>query len=156
MRVKISRRIITNIIPNNKFVSISKINKEKVFLGVKEYSSIKEMGYRMSKEFSVKINDKLYKNLHNNKLKRNEIITKALYQFFENKEQNNEIVTTLKGNVQILEKQSKSLEIDKICLMQENKNLKTRIDDLAQLYPSAIALLGNSSESRQIRKNKLI
>ena len=137
-------------------INILKLIWEKVFLGVKEYSFTKEMGYRMSKEFPVKINDKLYKNLHNNKLKRNEIITKALYQFFENKEQNNEFLTTLKENVQILEKQSKSLEIDKICLMQENKNLKTRIDDLAQLYPSAIALLGNSSESRQIRKNKWI
>ena len=128
----------------------------KSFLGIKGYSLAKEMGCRMSKEFSVKVNDKLYKNLDNNKLKSNDIISKALYQFFENKEQNNEIVTTLKENVQIFEKQTKSLEIDKICLMQENKNLKTRIDDLAQLYPSAIALLGNSSESRQIRKNKWI
>lgn len=114
------------------------------------------MGCRMSKEFSVKINNKLYKNLHDNKLKRNEMINKALFQFFENKEEKNEIVTTLKGNVETLEKQNKSLEIDKICLMQENKKLKTRIDDLAQLYPSAIALLGKSSESRQIRKNKWI
>ena len=110
----------------------------------------------MRKEFSVKINDKLYKNLHNNKLKNDEIINKALNQFFKNKEQNNEIVTTLKENVQILDKQNKSLEIDKICLLQENKNLKTRIDDLAQLYPSAIALLGKTSVSRQIRKNKWI
>ena len=110
----------------------------------------------MSKEFSVKINDKLYKNLLNNKLKNDEIINKALNQFFKNKEQNNEIVTTLKENVQILDKQNKSLEIDKICLLQENKNLNTRIDDLAQLYPSAIALLGKTSVSRQIRKNKWI
>ena len=110
----------------------------------------------MSKKILVKINDKLYKNLDNNKLKSNDIITKALYQFFKNKEQNNEIVTTLKENVQTLEKQNKFLEIDKTCLMQENKNLKTRIDDLAQLYPSAIALLGKTSESRQIRKNKWI
>ena len=110
----------------------------------------------MSKEFSIKISDKFYKNLENNKPKSNDIITKALYQFFKNKEQNNEIVTTLKENVQTLEKQNKSLKIDKICLMQENKNLKTRIDDLAQLYPSAIALLGKASESRQIRKNKWI
>lgn len=110
----------------------------------------------MNKELSVKINNKLYKNLHDNKLKRNEMINKALFQFFENKEGKNEIVTTLKGNIETLEKQNKSLEIDKICLMQENKKLKTRIDDLAQLYPSAFALLGKSSESRQIRKNKWI
>jgi len=110
----------------------------------------------MSKELSVKIDNKLYKNLHNNKLKSDEIITRALYQFFENKEQNNKIVTTLNENVKILKKQNKSLEIDKVCLMQENKNLKTRIDDLAQLYPSAISLLGKTSETRQIRKNKWI
>ena len=110
----------------------------------------------MSKELSVKINDELFKKLDNHEMKKRDVITKALHQFFENKEQNNETVTTLKENVQKLEKQRESLEIDYAGLMQENKNLQTRIDDLAQMYPPAIALLGKTSESRQIRKNKWI
>ena len=38
--------------------------------------------------------------------------------------------------------------------MNENKNLQTRIDDLVQIYPSAVALLGKASESKMIRKNR--
>lgn len=114
----------------------------------------------MSKALSVKINDNLFTKLDNHGMKKKDIITKALHQFFENKEQDKEqkyeIVTTLKENVQTLEKQKESLEIDNVGLMQENKNLQTRIDDLAQMYPSAVALLGKTSESRQIRKNKWI
>lgn len=114
----------------------------------------------MSKELLVKINNELFRKLDNHEMKNKEIITKALHQFFEDAEQNeereNEIITTLKENLQTLEKQNESLEIDNICLMQENRNLQTRIDDLAQMYPSAIALLGKTPESRLIRKNKWI
>ncbi|MCK5636417.1 MAG: hypothetical protein KAH91_03270 [Thermoplasmatales archaeon] len=108
----------------------------------------------MSKELSVKINDELFKKLDNPEMKKRDVITKALHQFFENKEQNNETVTTLKENVQALEKQRESLEIDYTGLMQENKNLQTRIDDLAKMYPSAVVLLGKTSESRLLRRNR--
>lgn len=114
----------------------------------------------MSKERSIKIDNKLFKKLDNHGMDKKDIITKALNQFFENKEpdeeQDNEIVTTLNGNVQTLEKKNESLEIDNICLFQENKKLQTRIDDLAQMYPSAVALLGKASETRQIKKNRWV
>lgn len=110
----------------------------------------------MRKELTIKIDDKLLKKLDKHGLKNKEIITKALNQFLENKEQDDEIITTLKENVQTLEKQNESLEIDNICISQENRKLKTRIDDLAQMYPSAVALLGKTTESRQLRKNKWI
>ena len=112
------------------------------------------MGCKMSKELSVKIDGKLFKKLDNHELKSKDVITKALHQFFENEEQDNEIVTTLKENLQELEKQNESLEIDYACLMRENKKLQTRIDDLAQMYPSAVTLLGKTSESRLLRRNK--
>lgn len=108
----------------------------------------------MSKELSVKIDDKLFRKLDNNELKRKDIVTKALHQFLKNEKQDNEIVTTLKADLQKLEKQNESLEIDYACLMRENKKLQTRIDDLAQMYPSAVALLGKTSESRLIRRNR--
>ena len=116
----------------------------------------KRDGLPMNKVISTRINDKLFIKLNNHEMKNEDIVTKALHQFFENKEQNNEIITTLKENVQTLEKHKESLEIDKICLMQKSKNLQTKIDDLAQMYPSAVVLLGKTSESRQIRKNKWI
>ena len=107
----------------------------------------------MSKELSIKIDNKLFKKLDNHGMDKKDIITKALNQFFENKEpdeeQDNEIVTTL-------EKKNESLEIDNICLLQENKKIQTRIDDLVQMYPSAVALLGKASETRQIKKNRWV
>jgi len=109
----------------------------------------------MNKVISTRINDKLFIKLNNHEMKNEDIVTKALHQFFENKERV-EIITTLKENVQTLEKHKESLEIDKICLMQKSKNLQTKIDDLAQMYPSAVVLLGKTPESRQIRKNKWI
>ena len=108
----------------------------------------------MSKELSVKINDKLFKKLDNHELKSIDIVNNALHQFFENEKQDNDTMTTLKENVQDLEKQRESLEIDYACLMRENKKLQTRIDDLAQIYPSAVTLLGKTSDSRLLRRNK--
>lgn len=107
----------------------------------------------MSKELSIKIDNKLFKKLDKHGIDKKDVITKALNQFFENKEpaeeQDNEIVTTL-------EKKNESLEIDNICLLQENKKMQTRIDDLVQMYPSAVALLGKASETRQIKKNRWV
>ena len=114
------------------------------------------MGCRMSKEFSVKINDKLFEKLNNHELNSKDIVREALHQFFENEKQDNEIVTTLKANVQELEKKRESLEIDYACLMGENKKLQNRIDDLAKLYPSAVTLLGKTPGFRLLRRNKHI
>jgi len=112
----------------------------------------------MSKELIIKINDKLLNKLNTHEMNEKDVVTKALHQFFEDEEQNdeqdNKAVTTLKKNIQNLKKEKKTLEIEKVCLANENKNLQTRIDDLAQMYPSAVALLGKASESRMIRKNR--
>jgi len=110
----------------------------------------------MSKELSIKLDDKFLKKLDKHGLKDKKIINEALNQFLKNKEQDDETVTTLKENVQTLEKQNESLEIDNICLMQENKKLQGRINDLVQMYPSAVALLGKTTETRQIKKNRWI
>ena len=110
----------------------------------------------MSKEFSIEINDSLLEKLDNHELESKDIINKALNQFFENEKQDNEIVTTLKQNVQELVKHRELMEIDYACLMGENKKLQTRIDDLARLYPSAVTLLGKTPKLRKLRKNKQV
>jgi hypothetical protein len=110
----------------------------------------------MSKELTIKLDGKLLKKLDKNGLKNKNVIAEALNQFFENKEQDDATVSTLKESVQTLEKKKESLEIDNVCLLQENKKLQGRINDLVQMYPSAVALLGKTTESRQIKKNKWI
>ena len=112
------------------------------------------MGCKMSKEFSVKINDSILEKLDSHELDSKDIINKALHQFFENEKQDTEIVTTLKQDVQELKKQRELMEIDYACLMGENKKLQTRIDDLARLYPSSVTLLGKTPKLRKLRRKK--
>ena len=64
----------------------------------------------MSKELSVKINDKLIEKLDNQKHHINHVINKALHQFFENKKQDTESESMLKQNLLELEKQRELLE----------------------------------------------
>ncbi len=110
----------------------------------------------MNKEFSVEINKSLLEKLNSHELDSKEIINKALNQFFENEKQDNEIVTTLKQNVQELENQRELMEIDFACLMGENKKLQTRIDDLARLYPTAVTLLGKTPKISKLRRKKSV
>jgi len=110
----------------------------------------------MSKTLSIQIDEELFTKLNNQGKKSEDIVTEAINQFFKNKEQNNEIVNLLKQNIKLLEKQNEFLEIENVCFKQENKDLKTRIDDLAQMFPSAGALLGKTSESQETKKNKWI
>ncbi|MFO7677792.1 MAG: hypothetical protein R6V50_05365 [Thermoplasmatota archaeon] len=106
----------------------------------------------MNKEISIKIDYKLFEKLNNNELSSKDIVSKALHQFFENEKQDKEIVTTLTQNVKELEKQKELLEIDYACLRGENKIMQTRIDDLARLYPSAVTLLGKTSEFQSSKR----
>ena len=112
----------------------------------------------MSKTLSIQIDEELYTKLNNQERKSEDIITEAINQFFKNKEeneeQNNEIVNLLKQNIKLLEKQNEFLEIENVCFKQENRDLKTRIDDLAQMFPSAGALLGKADELQEIKNTE--
>ena len=108
----------------------------------------------MSKKFSIKINDELSEKLTNHELDSKDVINKALHQFFENVKEDNEIVTTLRENIKELKKNKELLEIDYACLMGENKKLQMRINDLAKLYPSAVTVLGKTSEFQSFKRNK--
>lgn len=50
----------------------------------------------------------------------------------------------IERQISLLEWEAESLRIDKVCLEQKNHELQTRIDDLAQQYPSASVLLGKT------------
>jgi hypothetical protein len=112
------------------------------------------MGCAMSEKIIVKVDDGPFFKLNNEEIDEKDNNSEGLTNNIESEEQNNELISTLKENVQMLEKQNKSLEIEKTCLLQENKNLQTKIDDLVKMYPSAVALLGKTSEFDKIRKNK--
>jgi len=110
----------------------------------------------MSKKLSISIDDKLFSKLDNKSINKEEIIAKSLQQFFENEEQDDEIVTTLKENIKTLEKQKESLEIDNACFKQQNVKLQKKIDEVAQLFPSSVAVLGKTPQTRKIKKNRWI
>jgi hypothetical protein len=108
----------------------------------------------MSKELSVMIDDNLIDILDNHELHINHVVNIALHQFFENTKPEIDNVSTLKNDIYELKRQRELLEIDYTCLKQENKKLKTEIDDLAQLYPSAITILGKTPDSLRLRRNR--
>lgn len=108
----------------------------------------------MSEKVTIKVDNGPFFKLNNEEFKDNDADNEELNKNIESEEQTNELITTLKENVQMLKKQNNLLEIDRICLMQENKNLQTRIDDLVKMYPSAVALLGKTTEFEKKRKNK--
>lgn len=110
----------------------------------------------MSKITRVTVDDDIFSKLDIPERKKDGIFAESLPQFFENEEQNDEIVTTLKEEIRTLEKQIKSLEIDNACIRHENTDLNQKIDELAEMFPSAVTILGKTLESKQIKKNKWI
>ncbi len=110
----------------------------------------------MSKIASVTVDDEIFTKLDNQEIKQEDIFAKSIQQLFENEKQNNEIVTTLQEDIKMLEKQIESLEIDNACVKQENKELNKKIDDLAEMFPSAVTILGKTPESNEMKRNRWI
>ena len=64
------------------------------------------------------------------------------------------VISKLQQQIEQLEHEKKSLEIDNVCLRQKNDELKGRIDDVANHFPKASILLGkNPIETK--RRNSL-
>jgi hypothetical protein len=111
------------------------------------------MGYAMSEKVTIQKDDIPFFKVNNTEIENFDNITKVSNNI-RSEEDNSQLITTLKKNVQILKEQNEILEIERICLMNENKHLQTRIDDLAKMYPSAVAVLGKTSEFNKIKKNR--
>jgi len=110
----------------------------------------------MSKITRVTVDEDIVTKLNNQNINQEDIFTEALPQFFEDEKTNDEHVTTLWENIKTLEKQIESLEIDNACIKNENMELKKKIDELAEMFPSAVTILGKTPESSQIKRNKWI
>jgi len=110
----------------------------------------------MSKITRVTLDEDIFSKLNNLETNEENTFTKSFPQFFEDKEQNDEIVTTLRENIKTLERQVESLEIDNACVKNENMELKKKIDDLAEMFPSAVTILGKTPELKQIKRNRWI
>ncbi|MBN2603012.1 MAG: hypothetical protein JXA91_02635 [Candidatus Thermoplasmatota archaeon] len=115
----------------------------------------------MVKEITIKLNDDLFSKIEHHKMKQDELITRSMEKFLSKTDKEDKSVTKLKKNLERieiekkeLENKNKSLEIDNVCLQQQNRNLQGRIDDLVDLYPSAMALLGRPPVTTKIQKNK--
>ncbi|MEF8848543.1 MAG: hypothetical protein V5A68_05360 [Candidatus Thermoplasmatota archaeon] len=116
-----------------------------------------------SKKISFKIDEELFEKIKNHDMKKNTVVEKALSDFFKSQKRN-EMITTLKQDVENLKKDKESileekenLEMNYVCLMNEKENLQSRIDDLVEKYPSASILLGQPPKegNKSIWRTKL-
>ena len=110
----------------------------------------------MSKITRVTVDEDIVTKLNNQNINQEDVFTEALPKFFENEEKDDDIVTTLKDDIRFLLKKIESLEIDNACVKNENMELKKKIDDLAEMFPSAVTVLGKTPESKQIKRNRWI
>lgn len=65
---------------------------------------------------------------------------------------NQPVVSRLQQQIDQLQQEKESLEIDNVCLKQQNHELKSRIDDVATHFPKTSILLGKKPE--QVKKKK--
>lgn len=110
----------------------------------------------MSKITRITLDDDIFSKLNIQEKNNEDIFTQSLPQFFENEEKDGEIVTTLKQEIKSLEKQIESLKIDNACVKNENMELKRKIDDVAEMFPSTVTMLGKTPETKQIKRNRWI
>ena len=65
---------------------------------------------------------------------------------------NHTVISSLQEQIEQLEQEKKSLEIDNICLKQKNHELENRIDDVATHFPKASILLGKNPDDKKPKK----
>jgi hypothetical protein len=63
------------------------------------------------------------------------------------------VISKLQQQIEQLEHEKKSLEIDNVCLRQQNDNLKDKIDDVATHFPKASILLGKNPDETKRKKS---
>ena len=110
----------------------------------------------MSKITRVTLDEDIVTKLTSQRINQEDVFTETIPKFFENEEKDDDIVTTLKDDIRFLLEQIESLEIDNACVKNENMELKKKIDDLAEMFPSAVTILGKTPQSNKIKKNKWI
>jgi hypothetical protein len=136
-------------------MSASKIFFNQMRLHIYKYPD----GMQMSKVLSVRIDETLFHKINTRGIPKKDIVTKALQNYLEPKRHEKKQVSALKEHInqlvqqtQELQWQKNDLEIDTVCLKQENRHLQSRINDLAELFPSASPILGKIPNSLKFKK----
>jgi cupin superfamily acireductone dioxygenase involved in methionine salvage len=62
------------------------------------------------------------------------------------------VVSRLQEQINQLQQEKESLKIDKVCLQQQNHELKNKIDDVAMHFPKTSILLGKNPEEYKKQK----
>jgi len=62
------------------------------------------------------------------------------------------VVSRLQEQIDQLQQEKESLKIDKVCLQQQNHDLKNKIDDVAMHFPKTSVLLGKNPEEYKKQK----
>ena len=127
------------------------------------------MGCTMNKNVTFKLDEDIVKQLPQEMKIDGTFLNRAISQFLLSEQQSvdpsEEMAVETKMKVlesekTRIEQEKQELEIDNECLKQQMKHLESRIDDLAELYPSASVLLGKKptleKRRRPLFKNRIL
>lgn len=77
---------------------------------------------------------------------------KEMSVMISNNQEDHTVISKLQQQIEHLEHEKKSLEIDNVCLRQKNDELEDRIDDVANHFPKASILLGKNPVEKKRKK----
>jgi hypothetical protein len=126
------------------------------------------MGCTMDKKITFTLDDDIVKQLPQDMMINDTILNRAVSHYLQSEQEstNHSEEMTVETKMKVLEsekikieEEKQALEIDNECLKQQMKRLESRIDDLAELYPSASVLLGKKptvgKQRKPLFKNKI-
>jgi len=131
-------------------------------------TKIRKMGCTMSKKVTFTLDKDIAEKLPENIKIDDAVLNQAINHYLLSEEQTKSSETTMVMETEMklleeektrIEQEKQVLEIDNECLKQQKKHLESRIDDLAELYPSASVLLGKKptidKPKKPLFKNKI-
>ena len=119
------------------------------------------MGCTMNKKVTFTLDENIVKQLPKDTSINETVLNQAISQYLLSEQQNSDVtdepavqtkMKVLESEKTRIEQEKQALEIDNECLKQQMKHLESRIDDLAELYPSASVLLGKKPSAETLKK----
>ena len=127
-------------------------------------TKINKMGCTMSKKVTFTLDKDIVEKLPENMMIDDAVLNQAINHYLLSEEETKSSETTMAIETKMklleeektrIEQEKQAIEIDNECLKQQKKQLQSRIDDLAELYPSASVLLGKKPTIDKPKKSLL-
>jgi hypothetical protein len=115
----------------------------------------------MNKKVTFTLDEKVVKQLPEDMKIDETVLNQAINHYLQSEQHLSEVsdemivetkMKVLESEKTRMQQEKQALEIDNECLKQQMKQLESRIDDLAELYPSASVLLGKKPSIEKRRK----